>query len=47
MVAVCEAPDDATMAKFLLSVGAQGGVRTESLRAFTENEYREIIAALD
>ena len=46
MVVVAEAPDDATMAKALLSVVSGGGVRTETLKAFTEGEYRDIIASL-
>ena len=46
IVLVAEAPDDTTAAKLALMVGAQGNVRTETLRAFTEGEYRKIIAAL-
>lgn len=46
MVVVAEAPDDETVAKLLLSIGSRGAIRTETLRAFTEEEYREIIAAL-
>ena len=46
MVVVAEAPDDETIAKLILSVGSRGAVRTETLRAFTEEQYREIIAAL-
>ena len=46
MVVVCEAPDDETMAKLALAIGSQGAIRTETLRAFTEEEYRKIIAAL-
>lgn len=45
-VVVSEAPDEETVAKLALSIGSQGNVRTETLRAFTEDEYREIIAAL-
>lgn len=45
-VVISEAPDDKTVAKLALAVGAQGNVRTETLRAFTEDEYREIIAEL-
>lgn len=41
-----EAPDDATMAKLILTVAGQGAVATETLRAFTEDEYRDIIAGL-
>jgi uncharacterized protein with GYD domain len=43
MVTVSEAPDDATIAKVALAIGAQGAVRTTTLRAFTEDEYRKII----
>jgi uncharacterized protein with GYD domain len=45
-VAICEAPNDETMAKLALIIGMQGSVRTESLRAFPEDEYRKIIATL-
>jgi uncharacterized protein with GYD domain len=46
MVVVVEAPDDTTMAKALLTVAAGGGVRTETMRAFTEAEYRSIVGSL-
>jgi len=46
MVIVAEAPDDETVAKLALATGAQGTVRTETLRAFTEDEYRKIIGSL-
>jgi uncharacterized protein with GYD domain len=46
MVVVSEGPDDETVAKLALVVGSGGAVRTETLRAFTEDEYRKIIAAL-
>jgi uncharacterized protein with GYD domain len=45
-VVVSEAPDDETAAKLALAIGSQGSIRTETLRAFTEDEYRKIIAAL-
>ena len=45
-LAVAEAPDDATLAKALLSTTSQGSIMTETLRAFTEEEYREIVAGL-
>jgi uncharacterized protein with GYD domain len=45
-VVIGEAPDDETMAKLALTIGATGAIRTESFRAFTEEEYRKIIAAL-
>ena len=46
IVVIAEAPDDETMSKLSLAVCAKGSVRTEPLRAFTEDEYRDIIAAL-
>jgi uncharacterized protein with GYD domain len=46
MVVVGEAPDDETVAKLALAIGSAGAVRTEALCAFTEDEYRKIIAAL-
>jgi uncharacterized protein with GYD domain len=46
MVAVIEVPSDAVEAGLLLQVASHGGVRTETLRAFTEDEYRKIIGAL-
>jgi uncharacterized protein with GYD domain len=45
-IAITEAPDDQTAAKVALSLGSKGAIRTATLRAFTENEYRDIIAAL-
>ncbi|HJW83373.1 MAG TPA: GYD domain-containing protein [Anaerolineae bacterium] len=45
-VAVSEAPNDETAARLALAVGALGNVRTETLRAFTEDEYRKIVAGL-
>ena len=45
-VVIVEAPNDEVMAKLSLAGGTRGTVRTETLRAFTEEEYRKIIAAL-
>ena len=46
MVIICEAPDDNAMAKTALATASKGGVKTETLRAFTEDEYRKIIGSL-
>jgi len=46
MVVISEAPDDQTVARVALAIGAGGAIRTETLRAFTEQEYRKIISAL-
>jgi len=45
-VVIAEAPDDETATRFALATGARGFARTETLRAYTEQEYRTIIAAL-
>lgn len=45
-VAISEFPDDETAARTALAGGAQGNVRSETLRAFTEEEARKITAAL-
>ena len=46
VVVISGVPDDQTMAKLLLSIGSQGSSRGETLRAFMEDEYQKIIAAL-
>ena len=43
---ISEAPSDEAYSKTILALGSAGNVRTESLRAYTEDEYREIIASL-
>ena len=45
-VVVSEAPDDETVARLALTIGSQGSISTETLRAFPENEYRKIVSAL-
>ena len=46
LVCVIEAPDDETAARALLSLGAQGNIQSETLKAFTEDEYRKITGSL-
>lgn len=46
MVIVCEAPDDAVQARFCLQLAMLGNVRTETLKAFPEAAYREIIRSI-
>jgi uncharacterized protein with GYD domain len=45
-VAISEAPDDYTIAKLALAAGARGNVRTETVRAFTDEEAKQIAADL-
>ena len=46
MVVISEAPNDEAYATTMLAIGAAGAVRSETLKAFTEEEYKKIIAAL-
>ena len=46
MVITAEAPDDAAIAKVVLSLAAKGAIQSETLRAFTESEYRSIVSGL-
>jgi uncharacterized protein with GYD domain len=45
-VAISEAPDDQSIARLALAAGARGNVRTETMRAFTDEEARQIAAQL-
>jgi uncharacterized protein with GYD domain len=45
-VLVFEVPSEEALTTFLLSTGAAGNVRTTTVRAFTEEEYRKHIKAL-
>ena len=46
LVFVYEASDDAVAARFSLSLGMLGNVRSTTMKAFPETAYREIIASL-
>jgi len=43
MALVVEAPNYETMAKAALTMDSLGSMRTETLRAFSEDEYRKIL----
>jgi uncharacterized protein with GYD domain len=45
-VSISEAPSDEVYAATMLAIASAGAVSTETLRAFTEDEYREIVAAI-
>ena len=45
-VLVSESPDDETATRLALTVGALGNVRTDTMRVFTEPEYRKLIGSL-
>ncbi len=46
LVVHVDAPDDATLAKIILATSSGGNVSTETLRLFTEAEYKSIVAGL-
>ena len=46
MVAIVDVPNDETLAAHLLWLATQGNLRTHTVRAFTEEEYRKIVAGL-
>jgi uncharacterized protein with GYD domain len=46
LVCIIEAPDDETVARLLLQLGSQGNVQTETLKAFSEDQFRKIAASI-
>ena len=46
LVVIVDAPNPETVAKILLATASGGAVSTETLQAFTEEEYRKIISGL-
>jgi uncharacterized protein with GYD domain len=46
MVAIYEAPDDAVAARFNLQLGMLGNIRSQTMKAFPEPAYREIMRTL-
>jgi len=46
LVCIIEAPDDESFASAMLSLGSQGNVQTETLKAFTEDQYRKICGGI-
>lgn len=46
VVAIFEAPDDASMTALGLAIGSAGNVRTQTLRAFTQEEMNGILRRL-
>ena len=42
-VAILEAPNEDAVARAVLTIGSMGNLRTETLRAFTEQEFLKIV----
>lgn len=46
VVAIFEAPDDASMTALGMAIGAGGNVRTQTMRAFSREEINGVLAKL-
>jgi uncharacterized protein with GYD domain len=46
LLCIMEAPDDETYATAMLTLASQGNLQTETLKAFTEDQYRNICASI-
>lgn len=46
LVCILEARDDESVARALLTLGSQGNIQTETMRAWNEDEYRKITGSL-
>ena len=46
LVVIAEMPNDETVARMALALGSQGNIRSETMRAFTETEFRKIAGSL-
>jgi uncharacterized protein with GYD domain len=46
VVVIFDAPDDASITALGLAIGAQGNVRTQTMRAFSRDEMNGILAKL-
>jgi uncharacterized protein with GYD domain len=46
LVLVAEMPSDEKVAGFVLKIGSFGNVRTTTLKAYSEDDYRKIIGSL-
>ncbi len=45
-ITICELPDDRAGARTVLQLATAGNIRTETLKAFPEEEYKEVIRSL-
>ena len=46
LVLIVDLPDDDKLASFALKLGSLGNVRSTTLRAYSEDDYRRIISGL-
>ena len=46
LVCVIDAPDDETYARLTLDLASRGNVQTETLKAFSEDQFRKIVDSI-
>jgi uncharacterized protein with GYD domain len=46
MVSLISAPDDESLCKLALALGSLGNVRTQTLRLFSESEFKKMVGGL-
>ena len=46
LVAIIEAPDDASAAAFAVAIGSAGNVRLQTMRAFSKDEMAGVLARM-
>jgi uncharacterized protein with GYD domain len=46
LLCVIEGPDDESVAKALLTLGSQGNVQTETMKAWNEADFRKITGSI-
>jgi uncharacterized protein with GYD domain len=46
IVTIIDAPNDEALANIALNTGSKGSIRTETMKAYTENEFRTIVAKI-
>ncbi|MDQ5843900.1 MAG: GYD domain-containing protein [Acidobacteriota bacterium] len=46
LLCVIEGPDDESVARALLTLGSQGNVQTETMKAWNEDQFRQITGSI-
>jgi uncharacterized protein with GYD domain len=46
LVVIADMPNDEAVARMALALGSQGNIRSETMRAFSETEFRKIAGSL-
>ena len=46
IVTIIDAPSDEALANIVISTGSKGSVRTETMKAFTEEQFRNMVTKI-